>query len=211
MTLKSSLIAGLVIALLVPFGPPATAGTPATASTTTPASTTTYEIESLRADWISPGKNRRGLIPYMVVNATRRINVDTGEVVTSGVAGRGSCVKDSDGNFGCSVYFRSGWRVAAFETGEAFESATVRLRRRDKRARVTWTGGQPFAWTPPFAQNPSECPDGSEGTTTTVYVSGKNATAHGKVLGRRVSTAGEHDRERTAETMVQTRESEECP
>ena len=197
--LTLALVAGVIV-------PASTAGAAPDGS----ASTTNYKVDRLSADWISPEKNRRGVFPYLAVSAIRRTNVDTGEVVISGVAGRGSC-SDEGGSFSCSVMFGPAWRVKRFEADDALATATVVLGRGDRRARVTWTAGAPYAYTPPYAENPSICPDGSEGKPTTAYVSGKNATAEGRVMGRAVSTSNEHVEQGAAERMVQTYETEECP
>lgn len=203
MTNRCFLVLALVAAVFAPTSS-------ALATPTSSDTSTSYEIDRLRADWISPTRNRAGVFPYLAVQATRRTNVDTGEVVISGVAGRGSC-SDEGGSFFCSVFFRSGWRVVKFETDGAFATATVVLHRGAKRARVSWTAGAPYAYIPPYAENPTFCPDGSEGTNTTVYVSAKNATAEGRVLGRSVSTSTEHADQAESEKMIQTYETEECP
>ena len=201
MKLKTLLVLALVAGLVV-------SASSATAAATR--STRHYRVDRLEAHWILPTKTAGDFVS-LAVQVTRRTDVNTGEVMLSGVAGRGSCEEGAQGQFGCMTYFSSGWRVASFEADDAFATATVVLKRRDQRARVSWTTGAPFAWVPPFAENPSICPGGDEGKITTVYISGKNATAEGKVLGRAVSTASEYEEERTAERMTQTLETEECP
>lgn len=200
MTLRWFLALALVAAMSVP-------ATSAFASPTNSSTTTSYYIDRLEAHWILPRKSRAGVFPYFVVLATRRTNADTGEVTVSGVAGRGSCGARA---LSCYANLKSGWRVLKFETDDAFATATVVLRRGDKRARVSWMAGVPYPVAPPYAENPSICDDGSEGRKTTVYLSSKNATAEGKVLGRSVSSSAEHADEGAAERMIQTYDTEEC-
>ncbi len=171
------------------------------------ASTTHWRVDRLTAQWFLD-TNKEGTFRYVSVSVTRRTNMDSGEVVLSSSAGQGLCALGSE-TTSCEVMMKP-HEVVAYEADPAFAAASVVLRRKTQRHRISWTTSTPYAWTPPLGQEPNPC----GGTTTKIYVSGKNATAEGRAFGRAISTADEtsaYDGSyREAEDMIQTYEIEEC-
>lgn len=178
-------------------------------ATPSPKSTTRYDVETLGADWIMPTK-RKADFDWIVVRVIRRKNLDTGKVELFGSAGVGSCSGDGSGAFACAADLSS-YLVLKFETDGAFRSAKVVLKRGGKRHTISWTAGIPYAFAPPVGVTPEPCPGGKEGTLTRVYMLAHNATAEGRVFGRRLSTADEYDEQRESEDMLKTIDVRDCP
>jgi hypothetical protein len=167
------------------------------------ASTNHYAVDQLEADWILP-TDTADEFKYIVVRVSRRTNLDTGKERLSGAVGRGSCI-ENDVAFACQALLEP-YNISEFEADRSLSSARIVLRRGRLRHTVQFTATTPFVWVPPVGEEPNFC----GGTTKVVYLTGRNATAEGRVFGRRVSTADEYDAQRTAEMIVQTLEIEEC-
>ena len=164
-----------------------------------------YRIEELEADFYIETRSE-GVYKWIGLAAERVTNVDSGRVKVSGYPFRGRCTGDSDGfNMSCSGGGVSGWRVTRFEADPGMNSGLVVMKRKGRTIRMRFTGTSPYATTSDSYEN--SC----GGTTTDVYTISRNATAEGRLLGRRVSTAGEPDGVRTAESMTTIDRTEECP
>lgn len=167
-----------------------------------------FRVETLKAEWIMP-TGSDDAFEFIVVRAIRKTDLDTDEVTLHGSAGAGVCSAGDDA-FTCDAMLPS-YRVTRFETDELFREATVVMRRGTKRHRITWSAALPYPFVPPVAVTPELCPGQEEGTLTRIYVLAQNATAEGRVFGRRLSTADEYEPERSSEHMIETIDIEDCP
>jgi hypothetical protein len=98
-----------------------------------------------------------------------------------------------------------GWRVSRFEADAGMNTGLVVMRRGDRKIKFTFTGNTPFA-----TMGPSSYENDCGGNTTDVSVLSRNATAEGRFLGRRVSTARESDGNRAAERMDLIDRTRDC-
>lgn len=195
-----------VLAVALVLSAQSTGGAAGTAAPSREA-TQRFRVETLGAEWIMP-TGSDDAFHYIVVRAIRKTDLDTDEVTLHGSAGVGAC-SSTDDAFSCEAMLPS-YRVTRFETDDLFREATVVLRRGTKRHRIAWTATQPYAYVPPAEVTPELCGQ-EEGTATRIYLLAQNATAEGRVFGRKLSTSDEYEPQRAAETMLETIDIEECP
>lgn len=170
--------------------------------------TTRYRVESVSAQWVMPRK-ATGEFDWVEVRVVRRTDLESDEVRVFGTAGVGDCVTDRDGSVGCGAELRA-LRVDKFEADPLFRTVKVVLRGGKKRHNVTWTSDHPYALIPPGTAYTEACPYGEGGAFAKAYVIAQEATARGRVFGRRVSTASEPDEHREPEDMTQSIEIKNC-
>ena len=175
-----------------------------TAQEAEPTTTRHLRVELLQADFIYE-TDTTGHYDWLGVNTVRYTNLDTGRVWTKGSAFRGTCEGDNTGyNMSCNGVRANKWELTRFEAENRMEAGAVVLKNGPHTSRLRFRGGD--RWHDDDQTYDNHC----GGITTDVFKVQRNARVFGWLFGRRVSTRGEAEGNRTTEHMLIIDRTETC-